>query len=322
MADRFAERFKDFFDLVYQDYERWILVPAAMILIAFAIISYSQVTTGSFVGKGIDFTGGAEIQIETSPSVSEGQIQQAVQGELDNARARTLTTEGDTQWILVETATTFSESGDSAGQPEIGPGFNATGTATSQIDAEQRVGDILDDSDIPYDDISIQSIGAALGESFLFEAQLAVGIAFLIMSTVIFIAFRSFVPSMAVILAAFTDILVAIAGMNLLEIDLTLGSLAALLMLIGYSVDTDIVLSTRVLKQKHGDLKERVRDSITTGMTMTMGGVVAFIVLFTLSTSPILNEIAAVMIIGLLADAPITWLGNTVILKMHAEGRI
>jgi preprotein translocase subunit SecF len=321
MFDRFAERFKDFFDLVYQDYERWILVPAAMLLLAFGILGYSYVTTGEFVGKGIDFTGGSEIQIQTSPSVSEQQVQQAVQGELASARARTLTTEGDTQWILVETSTTFSES-SSGQQPEIGPGQNSTSTGTSQIDAEQRVGQILDDNDIPYNDISIQSIGAALGDSFLFEAQLAVGIAFLIMSTVIFVAFRTLVPSLAVILAAFTDIIVALAGMSLIGIDLTLGSLAALLMLIGYSVDTDIVLSTRVLKQKHGDLKERVRDSITTGMTMTMGGVVAFIVLFTLSTSPILNEIAAVMIIGLLADAPITWLGNTVILKMHAEGRI
>ncbi len=320
MFDRFAERFKDFFDTVYQDYEKWLLVPVAMLLLAFGIIGYTHVTTGEFVGKGIDFTGGSEIQIEAPATVTEQEVQQAVQSELANAKARTLTAEGDTRWILVETSTTFSDS--SPGQPEIGSGSNATDTRTSQIDAEQAVGQILDANDIVYNDISIQSIGAALGDSFLFEAQLAVGIAFLIMSTVIFVAFRTLVPSMAVILAAFTDIIVAIAGMNVLGIDLTLGSLAALLMLIGYSVDTDIVLSTRVLKQKHGDLKERVRDSITTGTTMTMGGVVAFLVLITLSTSPILNEIAAVMIIGLLADVPITWLGNTVVLKMHAEGRI
>ena len=107
-------------------------------------------------------------------------------------------------------------------------------------------------------------------------------------------------------------------------VPLSLGSLAALLMLIGYSVDTDIVLSTRVLKMNRGTVKSRMWGSMKTGLTMSSGGIAGFTLLYLISTSIVgpsaLSNIAAVMVIGLLADIPLTWMGNTVILKKYVEG--
>ncbi|MDY6770730.1 MAG: protein translocase subunit SecF [Candidatus Nanohaloarchaea archaeon] len=313
MFEQPKERFNSFFDWMYDDYEKWLLLPALMLLLAFGVIGYSYVTTGDIVNKGIEFTGGSEIKIQVNDSVSQDAIEQAFSGELQNVRVRTLSGRGGTTWMLVQTSTTFSRDSGNA---------TANGSDIEQIGVTEQVSQLLQSHDIPHGDISAQSLGAAVSQSFLREAQIAVALAFLIMSAVIFVAFRNFVPSMAVILAAFTDIIVAIAGMNLIGIELTLGSLAALLMLIGYSVDTDIVLSTRVLRQNQGSLKERVRDSITTGATMTVGALTAFTALFLISTSPTLDEIAAVMLLGLLADIPITWTGNAIILKMHEEGKL
>jgi len=56
------------------------------------------------------------------------------------------------------------------------------------------------------------------------------------------------VPSSCVILAAVSDIISTIAVTNLLGLKMSTAGIAALLMLIGYSVDTDILLTTKVLK--------------------------------------------------------------------------
>ena len=69
------------------------------------------------------------------------------------------------------------------------------------------------------------------------------------MGLVVFIYFRTLVPSLAVILAAFSDIVVTLAIFNLTGEKLSTAGVAAFLMLIGYSVDTDILLNTRVLKK-------------------------------------------------------------------------
>ena len=55
--------------------------------------------------------------------------------------------------------------------------------------------------------------------------------------------FRDFVPSIAVITVALSDIIIAIGGMSLFGIPLSVASVGAILMLIGYSVDTDILLT-------------------------------------------------------------------------------
>jgi preprotein translocase subunit SecF len=146
------------------------------------------------------------------------------------------------------------------------------------------------------------------------------------MSITVFIIFRNFVPSMAVILAALSDIIIAIGGMSLLGIPLSLASVAGLLMLIGYSVDTDILLTTRVLKRREGTVTERALDAMKTGLTMaaaaigSMAALYLVVVLF-IPYANVLADIAAVLIIGLLADVLATWLMNLGILRWYMEAR-
>ena len=82
------------------------------------------------------------------------------------------------------------------------------------------------------------------------QVYFALAFAFLFMSITVFIIFRNLVPSLAVIAAALCDIIIAVGGMSLFGIPLSVATVGALLMLIGYSVDTDILLTTRVLKAK------------------------------------------------------------------------
>ena len=71
---------------------------------------------------------------------------------------------------------------------------------------------------------SYQSVGPLLSEQSLTQVYYALAFAFIFMSITVFIIFRNFVPSMAVILAAFCDIIIAIGGMSLFGIPLSLAS--------------------------------------------------------------------------------------------------
>jgi len=94
-----------------------------------------------------------------------------------------------------------------------------------------------------YPDAKIDQIGEAFGKTLQSQAALALIFSFIGMAIVIFIAFRIIIPSVCVVFCAITDMAMTAAVMNLIGIPLNLPTTAALLMLIGYSVDSDILLT-------------------------------------------------------------------------------
>ena len=104
--------------------------------------------------------------------------------------------------------------------------------------------------DLSEGNYNVESMGSTLGEQFFKQTSQAIIIAFILMSIVIFLTFRAIIPSLFVILAAVSDIVSTIAVVDILGIKMSTAGIAALLMLIGYSVDTDILLTTKVLKRR------------------------------------------------------------------------
>jgi preprotein translocase subunit SecF len=92
-------------------------------------------------------------------------------------------------------------------------------------------------------------------------------------------------------------------------------------MLIGYSVDSDILLTTRVLKRQ-GKLNDKLMGAFHTGMIMTSTTLAAAAVMFVVSwfgSVQILMEISAVLLIGLVFDLLNTWLTNVGVLKWYVQ---
>ena len=168
---------------------------------------------------------------------------------------------------------------------------------------------------------SIEFTGDALSKSFYKELMIAVLIAFLFMSIVIFILFRSFLPSMYVITCAFADIVIPLAIVNFLGLRISTAGIAAFLMLIGYSVDSDILLTTRVLKRKveGKTLNERILSAVKTGLTMTSTALIAVLIAYFIVIAPTLKEVFLILSIGLFVDMIITWLMNAGLLKWYCE---
>lgn len=172
----------------------------------------------------------------------------------------------------------------------------------------------------PEKDFSIRDVGPALGEFFWSQGRTAIIMAFILVSILVFLFFRIFVPSVAVIQAMFFDVLVAAGAMAFFGIPLSLPTIAALLMIIGYSVDTDILLTTRALRSREGTVQQRMWASLKTGLTMTLAAIASVLSIYLVSAAvgmEALSQISAVLFFGLFADIFATWCSNAAIVQWY-----
>ena len=169
------------------------------------------------------------------------------------------------------------------------------------------------------DNFSVEEVSSSLGESFYQGLLKAVLIAFILMGIVIFVAFRNFIPSAAVLLSAFLDIIFPLAIVELAGIKINAAGIAAFLLVIGYSVDTDILLTTKVLKRKEGNIYERVVDSAKTGLTMTFATIAALGIAYFVTTSFVLKQMFLIIVIALFVDIISTYFMNSGILIWYCK---
>ncbi len=175
---------------------------------------------------------------------------------------------------------------------------------------------------LPVKDASFKEVGSSLSKFFLAKTQEVIFYSFLLSGIIIFLVFRSIAPSFAVIFGAAADIIITAGVMGALGIPLTLASIAALLMLIGFSLDTDVLLTVRVLKSKEGTRSQRAFEAMKTGFMMNVTTLAAFGVLLALASwlqIPFYMQVGSVAVIGGFVDFIATWMGNAPFLLWYLE---
>lgn len=260
------------------------LIPIAIVALAVIILGATYLSTGSPVHLGIEFTGGTLVTVPTTES--EDALAARFAGypvaEIRNIGSR----------YLIQ----FGPMSDSDYQ-----------NLAQQVNSE-------------FDDAEIRYMGPIYSQALQQEAARYIPLSFILMAIVVFIIFREPFVSVLVVLCALADILIAAASMNVTGISLSLGTVAALLMLIGYSVDTDILLSMKVLKRK-GSVEEKALGAMGTGLMMTGTTLVAvlsliivsnllYLVVPSFSRMAIIADISMVLLFGLIADIFNTWITN------------
>ncbi len=276
-------------------YKILLLIPVALIILSLIsmVIFYSN--TGDFINKDISLTGGTSATIYEK--ISPSQIKEDLQDKLLEVNTRAIydIITREQKAVIIETTT--------------------EGEETKEV-LEDYLGYKL-----TSENSSIEFTGSTLSESFYKQLLIAILIAFVFMGIVVFIIFRTFVPSTAVILSAFADILMTLALVNILGMKMSTAGIVAFLMLIGYSVDTDILLTTRILKRQDGSLNKRIFGAFKTGMTMTLTSLFAivFALVVVKSFSIVLTQIFTILAIGLGFDILNTWITNVSILKWYVE---
>lgn len=162
-------------------------------------------------------------------------------------------------------------------------------------------------------------ISPTLSLSFFKQAMYILFFSFVGMSLVIFLYFRELVPSGAVILSGIFDLVVTVGILDFFEVKLSIAGIGALLMLIGFSIDTDILLTNRVVKEFGYDYFDKTFFAFKTGTLMMATTFIAAISTLMITNSHIIFEIALILAVGLVVDFISTWIQNAGILLWWLE---
>ena len=153
-------------------------------------------------------------------------------------------------------------------------GSNQVIIKTRTLDQSERVemADALESNfKVKDENISTESISAAIGKEMRASAIKAVLVAIILMLLYIFIRFRDFRYALSAILALVHDVLITFMVYAILRISVGSAFIAVMLTILGYSINSTIVIFDRVRELRKtrgdGDLENLVDTSIN--MTMT-----------------------------------------------------
>jgi len=276
------------YDISKYSVRQLVALPVALLVLSFLFLGFNTLMTGMPVDPGIDFAGGVAVTIPQSTDTP------------------------------AEVEAYF------AGYPlkSVGEGVQGGYYVVFEYMPDEDFLTLSERINDRYPDAKVDQIGETFGKTLQTQALWALLFSFIGMAIVVFIVFKTFVPSVAVVISALSDIVITAALMDIVGITLTLGTTAALLMLIGYSVDSDILLTTRILKRK-GKFFEKMQGAFRTGFTMTSTTISAVALMFVVSwigQIDVIRDISAVLLLGLFVDLMNTWMLNAGILTAYVGG--
>ncbi len=290
-----------------KNYKKLLIIPFLLIILAIAQIGYQYYSTGDFLNRGVGLKGGTTITIN-DVSHSQTEIENKILQSFPEAdiNTRTQASFGKISGYIIDVDIIIAGNDENEEKLtnlliELYPD-----TVTNELGEQENL-------------FKLGTMGSALGENFFKQTSIALLVAFLLMGIVVLIYFKTLIPSLAVILSAASDIIVTLAIINLTGMKLSTAGIAGFLLLIGYSVDTDILLTTKVLKKKEGVVIDKIMTAMKTGLKMSITTLIAIAVAFMFTLSVEIKQIMIILLIGLVVDLIYTWFQNVGLLRLYLD---
>jgi len=283
--------YERFYAWYSKNYRALILIPVIVFLSAMFIFYNNWQATGEFFPKDIDLSGGTVVSVYTSV-VPEG-VKEEFESRGFSFREIHSYETGELVAVSIE----------------AGPGFSPQEVA------------LLVNSSFPGKEYDMKSVGPAMGERFMRGAARSVVWAFLLMGVILALIFRQPIVAFTVILSGFLNVFEAAAYMTLLGVKLAPHTIGALLMLMGWSVDSEVLFDTKILREIEGDPKRRAVGAMKTAMTMSMSIFASLSALYFISASPLIKEMVIVLLLGSFFDIINTWFQSLSMVLWYTEGR-
>ncbi|CAN5765121.1 protein translocase subunit SecF [soil metagenome] len=258
------------------------MVSALLLLAGVGSMVYNTVTTGSWLNYGVDFAGGTMVQIRFDQPVSIDQVRAANPGWQ-------ITRFGDPQdnEFLIRTPT-FSEDLQ----------IDAAEEASQQLTSEFGEG--------AFQVVRTEAVGPKVGGELQERALLAILISFVL--TLIYIAFRfEWRFGVASIIATAHDIIITLGFLAILRSEISIGTVAAFLTIVGYSLNDTIIVFDRIRE----NLGKRIRGSVYLDVVnrsinetlprtvLTSGTTLATLTSLYLFGGAVIRDFALVLILGI-----------------------
>ena len=335
---------RNFLKSAYEEhYKVLMIISVLLVLFSFIVIGHHYLTTGDFVDRGVSLTGGIsltlsapqgntmtpeELQSYLLKTFPASDINVRTFGAASNLKFSIEASDvADTSLIdaLKPKFPNLTDKEFADNKQTVGPTFGAsffTQTLKAifiaflfmSIVVFLYFGESIRDKWIA----AVLTIVAAF-MMFYARSALTYMIPLIIFVVLAVIYIRDSIPAFGIMLCAFSDLFFSLAIFDLFGHKLSIAGVAAFLMLIGYSIDTDILLSVRVLKRREGTVFHRVVGALKTGITMSVCALVAVLTAYFFTHSMVIKEIMFVLIAGLIGDIIFTWIQNAGILRWHLE---
>lgn len=223
----------------------------------FFIISLAVILAGviSFIIQGfnldIDFIGGTSMQIENIGIEADRAQCEKISGIVKNVagfEASSVQKIGDDgKGVLIKTKAIDSEVSDKIFK-SIKTEYNITAEAPASID----------------------NVSASVGSELTKQAIWAVSIAIVLM--LVYIAFRFEVKvALSAVIALIHDVLIMLTFYSIFRIPVNMTFVAALLTILGYSINATIIIFDRIRENSKYKSKESLEDKVNRSVWQTMG---------------------------------------------------
>ena len=259
------------------------LVSAIVILVGIGAMVTNVFAIGAWQNYGVDFQGGSIVQVAFSQPTADAEVREALGG----VDAPPISAFGGENEFTIRPPL-----------PEDGDIQTVAQDISSQLEAAFGPGS--------FEILRTESVGPKIGEELQQKAAFAILFSFLL--TMIYIAFRfEWRFGVAAVIATFHDVLVALGFIAVFRVEIALPTVAALLTIIGYSLNDTIVVFDRVrenLAAKGGRKEDPialVNRSINETLPrtiMTSGTTLAVLLALAVLGGAVIRDFTLVLILG------------------------
>ena len=221
------------------------------ITIIFLLIGFGSIVTRGF-NLGIDFTGGSIVDLTFENPVNVAQVRDVLkEHDMGNSIIQLENSDGKTEANRVLIRTGVVED---------------TELRATMNDLQSKLGN--------YQIQRVEQVGATIGSELVQQAAMAIVLSWVLM--IAYITFRfEFKFAIAAIIALIIDVLVVLSYFSLFQMEMDSSFVAALLTVVGYSVNGTIVIFDRIrenlkIHRRSESLGEMVDNSIWQCMTRTI----------------------------------------------------
>lgn len=219
--------------------------PAAIVSILLTLASLFFLATKG-LNLGLDFTGGISAELNYSQAVKPATVQQALsQAGFKDPVVQNLGSERD---LIVRTAA-------------------ADGESIENVQA--KIQQVVTIENNPVKVSKVDSVGSQVGQELYTRSAGAVALALILMLIYVTIRFE-FKLAMGAVLSLFHDVIVALGFFALFQWPFDLTVLAALLAIIGFSLNDNIVVSDRIRENFRKIRDVTPREVVNISLTETL----------------------------------------------------
>jgi preprotein translocase subunit SecF len=255
----------------------------------------------------VDFTGGTTVELSISPAVDVGRVRDILNDA--GLAPEQVTTFGSAEEILVNLAAAHAAE-------------QASDAATAAASVRKVVAEALPGSTVELR--RQESVGPRIGSELKTAAVNSLVIAMLLIMVYISIRFV-FQYALGAVVAVFHDVLVTVAFFALFNKEISLAVVAALLTIVGYSVNDTIVVFDRIRENLHLRRKETFAEIINRSVNETLsrtiitnGTVILVSLVLFFAGGSVIHDFAFAMVVGsIVGTYSSIYIASPVVLLWH-----